>query len=208
MSLILAAFVAYLLGSISFGQIAARIKGIDLRQHGSGNVGATNAIRILGKTLGIPVLLADMGKGWVAAALVPRLFGITSPEAGIVCGVAAVVGHTFPVMFHFKGGKGVATSAGALFALAPWATLVGILTFLIVLLAFRYVSLASLCASVALVSMLWIRPAPLALRLAGTAMGVVVVLRHRANVARLLAGTEARAFSRDREEKISKGSVS
>ncbi|HET9887905.1 MAG TPA: glycerol-3-phosphate acyltransferase, partial [bacterium] len=99
------------------------------------------------------------------------------------------------------------TSAGALFALAPLATLAGILTFLIVLLAFRYVSLASLSASVALVSMLWIRPAPLALRLAGTAMGIVVVLRHRANVARLLAGTEARAFSRGREDKISKGSV-
>ena len=95
-------------------------------------------------------------------------------------------------------------------ASGPDGSKVGVLAtcaVLIVLLAFRYVSLASLSASVALVSMLWIRPAPLALRLAGTAMGIVVVLRHRANVARLLAGTEARAFSRGREDKISKGSV-
>lgn len=198
-----AAFVSYLLGSIPFGQIAAHIKGIDLREHGSGNVGATNAIRILGKKFGIPVLLADIGKGWAAAALVPRAFGLGSPEAGILCGVASVVGHIWPATLKFRGGKGVATSAGVLFALAPWATLVGLLTFLIVLLVFRYVSLASLSASVALVSVLWIRPAPLSLRLAGTALGVVVVLRHRSNVSRLLAGTEARVLTRRRGEKMS-----
>jgi len=198
-----AAFVSYLLGSIPFGQIAAHIKGIDLREHGSGNVGATNAIRILGKKFGIPVLLADIVKGWAAAALVPRAFGLSSPEAGILCGVASVVGHIWPATLKFRGGKGVATSAGVLFALAPWATLVGLLAFLIVLLVFRYVSLASLSAAVALVSVLWIRPEPLTLRLAGTALGVVVVLRHRSNVSRLLAGTEARILDRTRGEKMS-----
>ena len=198
-----AALASYLLGSIPFGQIAARIKGIDLREHGSGNVGATNAIRILGRKLGIPVLLADMGKGWAAAALIPRAFELNGPEAGILCGVASVVGHIWPATLKFRGGKGVATSAGALFALAPLATLIGLIAFLVVLLAFRYVSLASLSAAVALVSTVWIRPAPLSLRLAATALGVVVVLRHRSNVSRLLAGTEARVHNRTRGEKIS-----
>jgi glycerol-3-phosphate acyltransferase PlsY len=203
MSTLAAVLVSYLLGSIPFGQVAAHIKGIDLRQHGSGNVGATNAIRILGKKLGIPVLLADIGKGWAAAALVPRAFGIMSPEVGILCGVAAVLGHIWPATLKFRGGKGVATSAGALFALAPLATLVGLAAFLTVLLVFRYASLASLSAAFALVSVRWIQPNALSLRLAGTALGVVVALRHRSNVSRLLAGTEPRVLNRPRREKIS-----
>jgi len=198
-----AVLVSYLLGSIPFAQIAARLKGIDLRLHGSGNVGATNAIRVLGRKHGIPVLLADIVKGWAAAALVPRAFGLVSVEMGILCGVAAVLGHIWPVTLRFRGGKGVATSAGALFALAPLATFVGLAAFLAVLFAFRYVSLASLSAAVALVSMLWIRPAPSALRLAGTALAIVVVLRHRSNVSRLLAGTEARVLSRPPGGKVS-----
>jgi acyl phosphate:glycerol-3-phosphate acyltransferase len=203
MTALAAAVVSYLLGGIPFAQIAARLKGIDLRLHGSGNVGATNAIRVLGKKFGIPVLLADMLKGWAAAALVPRAFGSTSAEMGILCGVAAVLGHIWPITLRFRGGKGVATSGGALLALAPLATVVGLITFVGVLLAFRYVSLASLCASVALVSMLWIRPSPASLRLAATALAVVVVFRHRANVSRLLAGTEARILSRSPRGKTS-----
>jgi glycerol-3-phosphate acyltransferase PlsY len=194
MNEIAAILISYLVGSIPFAAMAARARGIDLREHGSGNIGATNAIRVLGKSLGIPVLLADIAKGWAAAALVPWAFGETSPDLAILCGAAAVLGHTFPITLGFQGGKGVATSAGALFALAPIPTALALAVFLIVLIVFRYVSLASISAAVALALLLWIRTGPLSLRLAGTALAALVIARHRSNLSRLLSRTESRVM--------------
>jgi glycerol-3-phosphate acyltransferase PlsY len=191
MSVLLAALAAYLIGGIPFAALAARARGIDLRTHGSGNLGATNAIRVLGPGLGIPVLLADMAKGWAAAALVPRFAG-GRVEVGILCAAAAVAGHVFPIALGFRGGKGVATAAGALFALAPHGIGIACVVFVIVLITTRYVSVASIAASAALAISLWVQPAPLVLRLAGGAIAALVIARHRTNIARLVAGTEPR----------------
>jgi glycerol-3-phosphate acyltransferase PlsY len=195
-NVLVAALLAYLVGCIPFAAIAARAKGVDLRAHGSGNLGATNAIRVLGPAIGVPVLLADVAKGWCAAALVPKLLGAESVEARILCAAAAVAGHVFPAPLGFKGGKGVATAAGALFALAPLAIGIAVGAFLITLAATRFVSLASIAASAALAIALWLQSTPLALRIAGSAIAALVILRHRANVSRLLAGTEPRVRGR------------
>jgi glycerol-3-phosphate acyltransferase PlsY len=192
MNLALAAAAAYLLGGVPFAALAARAKGVDLRTHGSGNLGATNAIRILGPAVGIPVLLADVAKGWFCASMIPRLFGSASIEAGIVCAAAAVVGHVFPIALSFRGGKGVATAAGALFALAPRSITLACVAFVVVLLVSRFVSLASIAASLTLAISLWASPSPRVLQLAGSAIAALVIGRHRANVARLLTGTEPR----------------
>lgn len=187
-----AALVAYLVGSIPFAALAARAKGIDLRAHGSGNLGATNAIRVLGPGLGIPVLLGDVAKGWFAAAIVPRLAADGSLTTQLLCAGAGVLGHIFPVFLRLRGGKGVATAAGAFLALAPGPIAVAALAFVLVLAASRFVSLASIAASITLVVGLWVAPCPLALRVLGTAIAALVLVRHRTNVGRLLAGTESR----------------
>lgn len=197
MNVALAALVAYVVGSVPFSALAARMKGVDLRAHGSGNLGATNAIRVLGPKVGVPVLLADVAKGWIAAALVPPLFSLSGPTVGILCGAAAILGHVFPIGVGFRGGKGVATSAGAFLALAPGPIGVAILTFAIFLLTTRIVSLASIAASLTLAIGLWVGSVPLAVRLVGSSIAALVLFRHRGNFARLLSGTEPRvSFSR------------
>lgn len=218
--------LAYLLGSIPFAYLAGRaLKGLDLRSHGSGNLGATNAFRVLGKGPGSLVLLADVAKGVAAVVLLPKL-GHASRFAALfsdspveqawwpcVLGLAAVLGHSYTVFLGFKGGKGVATSAGVFLGLAPWATLVVLGIFLVVFLATRMVSAGSLAAAAALpmgvaVFKEWLPPAAhrsltdlthggwdlqarpvfwLALALA-----VLVWVRHSPNIKRLLAGTENR----------------
>lgn len=192
MNLLFAAVAAYFVGSIPFAALAARAKGLDLRVHGSGNLGATNAIRVLGPAFGVPVLLGDVAKGWFAAAIVPRLVGDPSLTTQLLCAGAGVLGHVFPVFLRFRGGKGVATAAGAFLALAPGPIGIAALVFGLVLAASRFVSLASIAASITLVVGLWVAPCPLALRLLGSAIAALVLVRHRTNVGRLLAGTESR----------------
>ncbi len=200
MNVALAAIVAYAVGCIPFAALAARAKGIDLRNEGSGNLGATNAIRVLGPWLGVPVLLADLAKGWFAGAIVPRIAG-GRVEIGILCAAAAVAGHIFPVTLRFRGGKGVATAAGALFALAPGAIGIACVVFALALMSTRYVSVASIAASAALAVSLWVEPAALSLRLAGSAIAALVIARHRTNIVRLFAGAEPRVrLRRAREE--------
>src|SRR6266511_2664668 len=147
---------SYLLGSIPFGYLAGRIAGIDIRKCGSGNVGATNVIRTLGKSYGYPVFVADFLKGFGAVKM--SLLIATrvqsewnSPEMfGILAAISSVIGHSFPVWLRFKGGKGVATSAGALFALAPVPALVGAAIWILTFWLTRYVSVASVAAAAAL----------------------------------------------------------
>jgi glycerol-3-phosphate acyltransferase PlsY len=196
MSAAIALLASYLLGSVPFALIAARAKGVDLRVHGSGNLGATNAIRVLGAGIGVPVLLADVLKGLVSVTVFPRLLGVTGAEVPLLCGAAAVCGHVWSVFLRFRGGKGVAAAAGAFLGLAPGALGIAAAVFAVVLLFGRYVSLASLIGSVTLPLALWRTGAARSVLAAGVAIAVLVIVRHRTNLARLLAGTESRIGSR------------
>jgi acyl phosphate:glycerol-3-phosphate acyltransferase len=207
-SYVAVAVLAYLLGSIPTGFLVAHAKGVDIRAVGSGNIGATNVLRTLGKPAGIVVLLVDALKGWLAVVPMPRLvvaaFGIASDPLTletfqIIAGVCAILGHNYTCWLNFKGGKGIATSAGVLLALVPWA-LVTILTIWIIVFALtRYVSLASLAASAALPFASWLTHESLTKVIVTGAMGVLAIYKHRANIQRLLNGTEPR-FGRKGKE--------
>jgi len=194
---------SYLLGSIPFGYLAGRIARIDIRNCGSGNVGATNVIRTLGKSYGYPVFALDFLKGFGAVKISIMIATRaqsewTSPEMfGIVAAISSVLGHSFPVWLGFKGGKGVATSAGALFALAPIATLVGVAIWILTFWLTRYVSVASIAAAAALpliiLISIWLsRTSGRLLFYSSVCLAAVVIWRHRSNLSRLMRGTEPR----------------
>ena len=187
--------VAYLLGSIPFGVVVARAQGgVDLRRVGSRNIGATNVLRAVGKGAAALTLLADIGKGALSVAL-GRWFEVAPPLLAAIA-LAAVAGHLFPVFDRFRGGKGVATTLGVVLVAMPVVGSLLILIWLAVATLSRYSSLASLTASVALPILTWVldgRPAMLAL--SGVLLALVV-FRHRENIARLLAGTEAKLGQR------------
>lgn len=195
---------AYLLGAIPFGLLFARLRGVDIRAVGSRNIGATNVFRCVGKSWGILTLLLDLGKGLCGTVAVPWLAAAClgqqePPYLRLLGGGMAVIGHNWPVYLGFKGGKGVATSAGLLLGLAPAACGLALAVWLLALLALRYVSLASILAAAALGMGVWFAPfrprqaaqEPL-LTPALTALAALAIARHRANIARLLAGTESR----------------
>ena len=185
---------AYLLGSIPNGLLIARLKGVDLQKVGSGNIGATNVFRCVGKGWGIAAFVLDAVKGFVPAFFFPRLLESAPPWLGLACGVAAVAGHNWPVWLKFKGGKGVSTSAGMLLGIAPAAVGVGFAVFALTVALTRFVSLGSILAAIAVpAAYLWMNGAENRL-LAGAlvVMGALVIFKHRANVGRLLRGTEPR----------------
>ncbi len=204
--------LAYFLGSIPTGYLVAKAKGIDIRAVGSGNIGATNVFRILGKGPGIFVLTVDALKGWLACSLVAKLvwlvFGDPKAEPGaaydyqsILAGICAVLGHNYTCWLKFKGGKGIATSAGVLIALVPKAFLVAFLVWLVIFLLSRYVSLASILAAFVLPFATWQlekRPALIGIT---TFMAVLAIYKHRANIQRLLNGTENRVGARKTDNK-------
>lgn len=201
---ILAALAAYLLGAVPFGLLLGKaLRGIDLREHGSGNLGATNALRVLGKPLGALVLLLDAGKGLTPVLAFPPLLDAVGAPAPTylpaVLGGLAILGHVFPVYLRFRGGKGVATSAGALGALHPLAFLAAFVTFALAVALTRYVSLGSLLAALALPTAAVLVDGPQAAfgaerarTVLFLAVAVLVIVRHRANLGRLLSGTENR----------------
>jgi len=209
--------IAYLLGSIPFGYLVGRARGIDIRKHGSGNIGATNVLRTLGKPAGIFVFICDAAKG-LAAVLIGKHFAashgfemvnpgaplelyfefLPPAVAAISAGVACILGHNFPVWLKFKGGKGIATSAGVLLGMMWQAVLVCLIVWAAVFYATGYVSLASILAAISL-------PVVVLVLLCFTSLltgwplfyfavvvAVLAVWRHRANIGRLLAGTESR----------------
>lgn len=182
---------AYLLGSVPFGVVIARAQGgVDLRRVGSGNIGATNVLRVLGKGAAALTLLGDMGKGAAAVGL-GRWFAV-SPAVLAAIGLAVVVGHLFPILVGFRGGKGVATTLGVVLATMPAVGGLLLLIWLAVAAIWRYSSLAALVASGAMPVLAWFldgRPAMLALSLA---LLVLVLARHRENVTRLWEGTEGK----------------
>ncbi len=185
---------AYLLGGIPFGYLAGRlVAGVDLRQVGSGNLGATNAIRQLGWGWGATVFGLDLLKGWVAVALAQRYGASAGAWLPVAAGLAAILGHSFTPYLGGRGGKGVATSAGVFLRLAPVPTGLALLCFLAVMLLFRIVSLSSLAATTALPLLLvWRQPdQPLLLGFA-LLIALFIWIRHRGNLRRLLRGEEPR----------------
>ena len=219
-SLLLVLVLSYLLGAVPFSLVVARALGVDLRQHGSGNAGATNAMRVLGKGPGLLVFLLDFGKGLAAVTLVSRLADVgalvgvlgSRPElaaawVATLAGTAAMLGHVFTVWGRvffgsWKGGKGVATGAGMLAGLAPLPVALAAVVFASVLAATRYVSLGSILAAVSLpvtlavlhVAFDWRSPPPV--WIFALVVPAFIVWTHRANVRRLLDGTESRIDSK------------
>lgn len=198
---ILTALAAYLLGSIPTGFLVAKARGVDIRTVGSGNIGATNVFRFLGKPAGIFVLFADALKGWLAVVIVTRIVTnafripgdqMTQEWLAICAGVCAILGHNFTCWLHFKGGKGIATSAGVLTALVPLSLLI-ILSVWIVVFAFtRYVSLASICASFTLPFAAWLTHESVTMIIITAALAILAIYKHKANIKRLINGTESR----------------
>lgn len=186
---------AYLLGSISFSYLIVKAReGTDVRTVGSGNAGATNVLRAAGKGPALAVLLLDIVKG-VLAVVVAR--ALASPPAVVgAAAVAVVLGHVFPVFFGFRGGKGVATSAGALGALAPAVLLGALLVFVVIVLWKRYVSLGSIVATAVFPLLAWMAREDPWLIAASAAIALIVVTRHRSNLQRLLRGAEPRLGER------------
>ncbi len=198
LSYALTAIVAYLLGSPPTGYLAGRLRGMDIRKHGSGNIGATNVFRILGRTAGITVLLLDALKGTLAVAATPALVvSVLGPEVQsgwlpVIAALSVILGHNYTCWLGFKGGKGIATSAGVLAALVPAAGAIVIGLWIVIFLLCRYVSVASITAATALPLATWFTthdPTRLGLTMI---VGGLAVWKHRPNIRRLLNGTENR----------------
>ncbi|MBE7559112.1 glycerol-3-phosphate 1-O-acyltransferase PlsY [bacterium] len=202
---IIVIMISYLIGAVPTAYVIGRVfRGIDLREHGSGNLGATNAFRVMGARLGAATLVVDIGKGVLAVGLGSWASG--PAELPLVAGLAAIVGHNWPVYLRFRGGKGVATSAGVFLSLLPVSSLCALVAFGLVLWKWSYVSLASIVAAgilplAAAAQLLTtaidpLTPARLALAVLA---GVLVILRHGANIGRLRRGQEKKiVFSQDK----------
>jgi glycerol-3-phosphate acyltransferase PlsY len=187
--------LAYLIGAIPVGFLVARLfGGLDIREAGSGSIGATNVLRTLGKLPAILTLIGDVAKGYlavyVAAAIIPAAWAAAGGA------VLAIVGNCWSVFLRFRGGKGVATGFGAFLSLTPWATGPAALVWLVVTASFRYVSLASIMACLCLPLGVAILGYPWAAVLAAAAASVIIIVRHRANLSRLMSGREPRLGER------------
>jgi glycerol-3-phosphate acyltransferase PlsY len=202
--ILIAVIAAYILGSIPSAVWAGRLfHGIDVREHGSGNAGATNVIRVLGWQTGVPVLIFDLVKGCMAA-LIPRLFHLAPEESAllvnlqILTGFAAIIGHIFPVFAGFRGGKGVATMFGILAAIHPAVTLVCLGVFLVVFLITGIVSVASMTAGIAFpVFLLTVFDTPsLLFKIFSVFVAIALLITHRKNIRRLLKGEEKKLFGK------------
>ena len=211
-SIVACSVASYLLGAVPCGYLIARSRGIDIRRTGSGNIGATNVFRFVGKGWGLITFFGDILKGFVAAFFFPIIAGhVLMRETGqtlpVVCACLVVIGHNWPVYLHFKGGKGIATSAGALLGIAPVPLGIGLLSWIIVFPLSRYVSLASITAGLVMPAAgwflyyrqsEWIQPG-LLIPMLLTALGLLGILRHWGNIQRLMNGTENRfEFGRKR----------
>lgn len=202
---ILTALLAYLLGSIPTGFLMAKARGIDIRTVGSGNIGATNAFRIFGKRAGLFVLLTDALKGWVAVQVAAPFVAQMAPGARldylhITAGLTVILGHNYTCWLGFKGGKGIATSAGVLVALVPWALLIILAVWIILFLATRYVSVGSLAASLTLPFATWFTTGhDIGLTAVTGGLTILAFYKHRRNIQRLFDGTEHRIEFRKKE---------
>ncbi len=204
--------LAYLLGSISGSLVLGRVRGIDIRRLGSGNAGGTNALRTVGWLFAAAVVVIDVGKGVLAAGLLPMLGPWLTdrplPHSALaaIAGLAAVLGHVWPIFFGFRGGKGAGTAAGVIAVVAPWCILPLLVVWVMILIGTGYVGLATVLAGLSLVPSMWLmgpRPLPPGLGTLAIAVAVLLVYTHRGNLLRLRVGTEhrferARLFKRHR----------
>ncbi|MEX0323661.1 MAG: glycerol-3-phosphate 1-O-acyltransferase PlsY [Puniceicoccaceae bacterium] len=192
----LSLIIGYLVGSISFAVLICRAKGVNIFEVGSGNPGATNVLRSLGKPFGYGCFLLDALKGIISVIVGKYLalqFGADPLAVGIVGLFGSIIGHSFSCFLGFKGGKGVATTVGGMLALLPEVMLIGIVLWLIVFFIFKYVSLASIVLGISLpISAYFLNEPPLSLGLCGV-LALLILVRHKSNIQRLLAGTENRA---------------
>lgn len=206
---------AYLLGSVPFGLLLGRFAGLDIREHGSGNIGATNLARSAGRLWGVAAFVLDFAKGLVPALVATHLASshpdhLALAQGGwlaLLVGLAALLGHVFPIYLRFRGGKGVATTFGVLAALAWLATAIAAVLWLVVFLVTRVVSLASLCAAIAFpVAVLVLRaqfePIYVSLQTLTVFVATLITYRHRSNIVRLFRGEEFR-FKKDDKRKAS-----
>ncbi|HRZ37974.1 MAG TPA: glycerol-3-phosphate 1-O-acyltransferase PlsY [Candidatus Paceibacterota bacterium] len=201
------AVAGYLMGSVPTGYLVARSRGVDIRKAGSGNIGATNVLRVLGKPAGILVLAIDALKGALACWLLPAGAiawagaGAASGVEGlrIVAGLAAILGHNYTCWLQFKGGKGIATSAGVLLVWMPAALGLALLVWVLVFFVSGYVSLASILAAFALPFIVWLTGGSATLIAVAAVLGALAIYKHRSNIERLRAGTEHR-FRRSRTD--------
>lgn len=185
---------AYLMGSIPFAQLLSRRRGIDLRRVGSGNVGASNVLRTVGVRAAVLAMMLDAVKGTVAVLVAERMgSGVTLPVAA---GLASVIGHVYPVWLRFRGGKGVATAAGAFAVLNPAALGIAATVFVAAVGLTRFISVGSMAAALALAGWTLVSDAPAVVGIGAAVAALVVIYGHRANLARLVAGTERRIGQR------------
>lgn len=202
-----AVILSYLFGSIPFGYILAILKGTNIREHGSGNIGATNVGRILGRKYGIIIFVLDLLKGFVAVFSIPVIvsnikFPTSSDDLLVtLCGFCAVLGHVFPVYIGFKGGKAVATSFGVFIWLAPIPIAVAFGIWVLTVVVSRYVSLGSVISSLALIGAIIIfEKGPFGtgvfLTVLSIAISILILLKHTSNIQRIIAGTETRVFKK------------
>lgn len=188
--IVLSCFLSYLIGSIPFGYLVAKLtKGIDIRQHGSGNIGATNVARVLGKIPGVVTLVMDMLKGFIAVTMVPMLLS-GGELSKILCVVFVISGHNWPVFLQFRGGKGVSTTAGALIGLFPIVFASCFCLWGLVFTLTRYVSAASILAAVSLPVFLFLYKEPVGFQVLGVIVALIGIWRHQTNIKRLISGTE------------------
>lgn len=198
---LLTAIIAYFIGSIPTGYLFGKARGLDIRKTGSGNIGATNVFRTLGKKAGIAVLLIDAVKGFLPAKYLPGFFlhGAT-PETyeyfSMLAGMFAILGHNYTCWLRFKGGKGIATSAGVLVALVPMALLITFAAWLLVFAISRYVSLASIASAVVLPFTVWGLGYSRSMLVLCSVFSALAIYKHRTNIQRLRAGTENRFGSK------------
>ncbi len=203
---LLCAAAAYLIGSLPFSVWIGKVFfGTDVRDHGSGNAGATNTWRVLGWKAGLPVLILDIGKG-LAATFLPYLYSSLTSDPDlqlwfrILCGLAAALGHIFPVLAQFRGGKAVATLFGVVIGLMPLPAILSLCVFILVFLAFRTVSLGSIAAGISLPVMVYFITAhPIQLMIVSILIASLVLVTHRKNILRLLRGEETRLYLRKKD---------
>ncbi len=201
LTIIIGAAISYLLGSIPFGLLISRIKGIDIRKEGSGNIGATNVFRCVGKSWGIITFVLDVLKGFISAFIIANIVSRNMSSLDhityvkLLYGFMAIAGHNWPVFLKFKGGKGVATTVGAILGIIPGLVLIGLIIWLIVFLTSRYVSLASILTAIALAVYVWstkVKNDPIIIPVVLTLLALLIIWRHKANIKRLLNGNENR----------------
>ena len=208
-SYIVGIIISYLIGGIPFGYLIAVIKGIDIRAEGSGNIGATNVGRVLGKKYGLIIFILDMLKGFIVVFFIPafvssavNILTTTDNLLVVLCGFCAVLGHAFPVYLKFKGGKAVATSFGVFIWLVPISIAIAFGVWLLTVIVTRYVSLGSMIGSLSLVGVIVIVvDSPFGdniyLTVMSVAVAILIIARHTSNIQRIIAGTEKKVFSKE-----------